>query len=138
MESLRSLLCASIITERESPRIRLDSDDEEIDWVEAALSFYKQDKFSSKAGVRISIRNQPAIDTGGVRRQFFSVVFEKLADPCLSTRSVFEGPPSRLRPSFKASVLSSGLLKIIGVMIGHSFLLDGQGFPFLADYYNYS
>lgn len=45
--------------------------------------------------------------------------------------NVFEGVSNRLRPS---SNLSSGILKSIGIMIAHSFLLDGQGFPFLSEY----
>ena len=34
--------------------------------------------FDKGAQVRISLRGQPAVDTGGVRRQFFSTVFEHL------------------------------------------------------------
>ena len=139
MESLLSLLSTYQITvsTSESPRIRLENDDEADDWVEAALSFYKQLRFNKHAGVRISIRDQPAIDLGGVRRQFFSVVFNTLINPSSSTRSIFEGPPNRLRPAQKGSLVSSGLLKNFGVMIAHSLLLDGQGFPFLADYCYY-
>ena len=55
----------------ESPRIRLDVDDNGLDWVEAALALYKQAKFNKQAYVRVSIRGQPGIDTDGVRRQFF-------------------------------------------------------------------
>lgn len=140
MDSLRSLLRKSQITvpDDEGPRIRLNVDDDEEDWMEAAFCFYKHAKFDKNACIRVSIRGQPAIDTGGVRRQFFSVIFSKIASPStMQSRSVFEGPPNRLRPSFKASVLSSGMLKTIGMMIAHSVLLDGQGFPFLADYCYY-
>ena len=52
-----------------------------------------------------------------------------------SADSIFEGPQHRLWPAFKASSLSSGMLATVGTMIGHSILLDGQGFPFLAEYY---
>lgn len=136
-DSLRALAASQITVKSEdSPRIRLERDDDNDDWVEAAMVFYKQAKFNKDAGVHISIRGQPAVDTGGVRRQFFSVVFAKLASPS-SLTSCFEGPPNRLRPIFKASVLSSGMLKTIGMMIAHSVLLDGQGFPFFADYCYY-
>ena len=133
-ESLRSLAVSQLVVPlSESPRIRLDADDDEDDWVEAAVCFYKHSKFDKCAPVRISIRGQPAIDTGGVRRQFFSVVFSKLAEPSCAM-CLFEGPPNRLRPAYKASLLSSGLLTIFGTMVAHSFLLDGQGFPFIAEY----
>ena len=45
---------------------------------------------------------------------------------------IFEGPPTGRRPVFRVSNLSSGLLKVIGKMVGHSFLMDGQGFPYLS------
>jgi hypothetical protein len=38
---------------------------------------------------------------------------------------------------YRASNLSSGLLTTIGTMIGHSFLLDGYGFPYLSECYYY-
>ena len=79
LESLRGLAVTQVtIPPQESPRIRLDVDDDDLDWVEAALAFYKQSKFIKEAQVRISIRGQPGIDTGGVRRQFFSVVFSNI------------------------------------------------------------
>ena len=135
---LRNLACDFQITTtlEESPRIRLEADDDEEDWVAAALAFYKQSKFDTHAALRVSIRGQPAIDAGGVRRQFFSVVFSLLAKP--SANSLFEGAPCRLRPAFKASSLSSGMLSTLGKMIGHSILLDGQGFPYLSEFcYHY-
>ena len=44
------------------------------------------------------------------------------------------GDPNRLRPAFKATTLSSGMMTTIGTMIAHSIVLDGQGFSFLAEY----
>ena len=116
------------------PKIRLDSSDDDNDWMEAALAFYKCKTFDKKASVRIAIHGQPAVDTGGIRRQFFCVVFQKLSS---ETVGVFDGLPNRLRPAYKASTLASGILSTIGTMIAHSFLLDGQGFPYMAEYCYY-
>ncbi len=78
------------------------------------------------------------MDTGGLRRQFFSIIFNKMANSfTMMSRNIFEGPPNRLRPAYKASLLSSGMLKNVGTMVAHSILMDGQGFPFLADYCYY-
>ena len=72
LASLRNLATSEIsISPAESPHIRLDNSDDEDDWTDAAIAFYKHSKFNNKAGVRISIRGQPAVDTGGIRRQFF-------------------------------------------------------------------
>ena len=63
----------------ESPRIKLEADDDDDDWVEAAVAFYKSPKFNIEGEVRVYIRGQPGVVTGGIRRQFFSVVFKNLA-----------------------------------------------------------
>jgi len=104
---MRSLAAEYLITTplHESPRIHLDADDEEEDYMTAALAFYKCNKFDKNAAVRITIHGQPGVDTGGIRRQFFSVVFTQLIKP-LAT-SLFEGALCRLRPAYKATSLSS-------------------------------
>ena len=84
-----------------------------------------------RAEVRICMRGQPAIDTGGVRRQFFSVVFKTLAHS--EKFSMFDGPGDRLRPAFRMSNLSSGMFRVLGQMVAHSLILDGQGFPYLSE-----
>ena len=132
-ESLRSLAYSHIDPTEECSRIRLDNDDDAEDWIQAALALYKQSKFNAHAGLQVSIRGQPGIDTGGVRRQFFSVVLTKLAQSS-PPFCFFDGDPNRLRPAFKATTLSSGMMTTIGTMIAHSIVLDGQGFPFLAEY----
>lgn len=136
-ESLCRLTSSFLITvpDTESPRIRLEFDDDDDDHFQAAMYFYKQANFNKSAGVYVSIRGQPAVGVG-VRRNFFSNIFDSLADTS-SSRSLFEGPSNRLRPAFKASILSSGMLKTVGIMIAHNLLLDGQGFPYLADYCYY-
>ena len=112
----------------DSPRIKLDGDDDIDDWVSAAMAYYKSPQFDRHAELRISLRGQPAVDTGGVRRQFFTSVLEHLA---LSEKCrLFEGPPDHIRPVFRMSNVSSGMMRIIGLMVAHSFILDGQGFPF--------
>ena len=97
----------------------------------SAVAFYKASKFDKDGQLRLYMRGQPGVDTGGIRRQFFSVVFNKLA--LSSSLKLFEGSANRLRPTFRLSNLSSGLLKVTGTMVAHSYLLDGQGFPFLSD-----
>ena len=67
MEALRSLAVSQIsVPLEECPKVRLDADDDDHDWMEAAFAFYKNRGFDKKAGVRISIRGQPAVDTGGI------------------------------------------------------------------------
>ena len=83
---------------------------EEFDWPIAAFAFYKSHRFNPKNDVSVILGRQPAIDIGGVRRTFFSVVYDKVAAGYLD---MFEGPCTRLRPVFRMSVLNSGILKIL-------------------------
>lgn len=112
-----------------SPNIHVPETDEGHDWAIAAFSFYKSSRFNPKSEVNVVLGGQPAIDVGGVRRTFFSIVYEKVVSGYLD---MFEGPIMRLRPAFKISVLNSGILKIFGLMIGHNLLMDGIGFPYLS------
>ena len=132
LEALRSLAVMQLVIPlNESPYIRVDADADDEEMVGAALSYYKHDRFNKAAYVRISMKHQPGIDTGGIRRQFFSVVFSDIA--LSRSVQVFDGPINQLRPSFRASNLSSGLISTIGTMIGHSFLMDGYAFPYLSE-----
>ena len=136
LEALRSLAVMRLVVPlSESPYIRVDAEADDEEMVGAALAYYKYDHFSKAAYVRISMKHQPGIDTGGIRRQFFAIVFSDIA----MSRSVqvFDGPINRLRPSFRASNLSSGLVSTIGTMIGRSFLMDGYAFPYLSEYCYY-
>ena len=45
---------------------------------------------------------------------------------------IFEGPPNRIRLSYKMSTFNSGVLKTIGQMVAHSLLLDKLGFSYLS------
>ena len=113
----------------DTPNIYVPESGEEYDWAIPAFSFYKSSRFNPRRAINVILEGQPAIDTGGVRRTFFTVVYEKVISGYLD---MFEGPPKRLRPAFKMSVLNSGILKILGQMIGHTLLMDGIGFPYLS------
>ena len=79
--------------------------------------------------MNIIVAGQQAIDIGGICQTFFSAVYKKIVSGYLD---IFEGPCTRLRPTFKLSILNSGLLKILGQMIGHTLMMDGMGFPYLS------
>ena len=48
--------------------------------VEDALAYYKHPDFDARCPIRITFEKQPAVDTGGPRRQFYSMVFSALED----------------------------------------------------------
>ena len=94
------------------------------------VSYYKSPSTAIDRPIRIVLDNQPAIDTGGVRRQCYSQVYHDFAEN--KHMHMFEGPPCHSRPVFSAEARSSGLYKVLGTMIAHSITQDGVGFPYLS------
>lgn len=78
--------------------------------------------------LRIFADEVPAVDTGGVRRQVFTEVLHCFANN--EPFPLFDGTIARLRPRTTAVVRSSGLLRILGVIVAHSICQDGIGFSF--------
>ena len=107
---------------------KVTTDEEEL--VEGALLYYKDPTFEPRTPILISHRDQPAMDTGGVTRKFFSDLLFHLAHQ--DTLQLFVGQPERLHPAYSPQVLP--LMKILGNIVGHSLLHEGPGFPFLAPY----
>ena len=69
-------------------KVKVDTED----LLSDALAFYKGNGFDPSRPIRVYYNGQPAIDTGGVKRQFFTDMFEKfVTSPELK---VFEGPPA--------------------------------------------
>ena len=103
---------------------------------EELLSFYKSSKLNPFTVVRISIGNQPVIDTGGVRRQLYSDALIRIAN----NKDLFESTENGIRPVFRHTALSSGMFTTVGRVIRHSIIMDQQGFPYFspACYYHLS
>lgn len=99
-----------------------------------AMAIYKNPCFDGTRPLRISFTGQPAIDTGGPRREFFDQVLAKLADDDNSSGfcQLFEGPPTRLVPVYNARIAFSGLMKSVGRIIAHAIAHCEIGFPRLS------
>ena len=119
IESLVSLVSSQVIASAsDEQKLKISSDEQDgDDLAECVLAFYKDSRYDPHCGVRVCLSGQPAIDTGGVRRQVFSQVFERLAFS--DHFGLFDGPPHRRRPAFRISSLSAGVMKLVGRVIGH-------------------
>ena len=91
---------------------------------------YKSPNMYLHSRLRIILDGKPSIDTGGVQRQVYSSIFDNFAHN--HTIRLFDGPENHICPVCTAEARSSGLLKILGVMIAHSICQDGIGFPYLS------
>lgn len=101
------------------PRFKLSIDSDDM-WGDMMAAYKGHMDLQSQ--LRITLDNQPAIDTGGVRRQVYTTLYQDFAFN--QTVKLFDGPINHLRPFVK----SFGILKILGTMIAHSIFQDGIGF----------
>lgn len=98
---------------------------EEEDLFNDAMSYYKDPSFDERKPLRIIYKGQPAVDTGGVARQFFTNLLNQVSE------LYFEGDTYQ-SPVYNADVVASGIMKYIGTIIVHSILQGGPGFPIFS------
>ena len=79
------------------------------------LPLYKDPEFDPSRPVRVVFKDQPAVDSGGPRKEMYSLVYETLA--CSTVYKLFEGQAGRLMPFHNASTVFSGMMKTLGKMI---------------------
>ena len=110
------------------PKLKVSVDFDDM-WADM-VGQYKSPNMYLHSRLRIILDGKPSIDTGGVRRQVYSSIFDNFAHN--HTIRLFDGPENHLRPVCTADARSSGLLKILGVMIAHSICQDGIRFSYLS------
>ena len=98
--------CRKIVLLNESGVTAIDEED----LLSDAIAFYKCEMFDPTKPIRVIMRTQPAIDIGGIRRQYFSDVLHHLACKdyvCWSTRARLQF--TQVRSSVTLSVKIQGL-----------------------------
>ena len=115
LESLRK----NLSNERE--KLKVDEDD----LLNDAMSYYKDAEFDPRKRLRVVMNNQPAADTGGVTRQFFTQLIKLLTD------ELFSGDKHK-SPIYNPKLVATGMMKLFGNIIVHSILQGGPGIPILS------
>ncbi|KAK3755973.1 hypothetical protein QZH41_016831, partial [Actinostola sp. cb2023] len=108
-------------------KLKVDQEDVVMD----VYSFYKSPDFDPTIPIFVSLKGQPAIDTGGVLRQVFSDVFYGMANN-EGIKNVFNGDKNNKVPVFSNELVVNGLFKVFGKMIAHSLIQSDPGFPYLS------
>jgi hypothetical protein len=72
------------------PSIKLEVDPSDL--VTDAIAFYKRPNFQPYQPVRVTYLGQPAMDSGGVKRQMYTDLFKELVGD--NKFRLFEGPPN--------------------------------------------
>ena len=111
------------------PPQKLNIDREDL--LSDAICYYKDPDFDPRTRIRVCSKNQVALETDGVLRQFFSDVFVALSQNSDGVQ-LFEGEPKRRLPLFKSEHVVSDIFEILGKIISHSLVQGGPGFPYLA------
>lgn len=96
------------------------------------FAYYKDSAFDASVQLRIRYKLQPAVDTGGVSRQFFTDVFNQLLIGGSGIPALFEGPTGRKMPIQNAAITISGIMNLVGKIISHSIVLTGIGPAFFS------
>lgn len=121
LKSLKSVL-QHLWKNHSEEKVKLRIDPEDI--LQDAFAFYKSSSFDESCPLRIVYNGQPAADSGGVLRQFYSDVFNKVVE------NYFHGYDNKKLPIPSSDILMSSMMMILGKMIVHSLLQGGPGFPF--------
>ena len=123
-EVLRELL-RGFSTQKE----KLKGDEEDV--LNDALVYYKDPYFDPTKRLRIVYTGQPAVDKDGVSRHFFSQLLQVISE------MFFQGTNYK-SPIYNADTVASDVMKYIGIIIVHSILFGGPGFPvFSPSVYRY-
>ena len=95
--------------------------------LEEALQLVKSGDFDEKEKLVVSYKKQPAIDTGGVLRQFYSHCFSQMMGDGRSSDfpTILEGNENYKVPVCNPSVMLSGIMVLVGKIFSHA-LVQGQ------------
>ena len=111
----------------DSVKLKIDREDIVMDF----FHHYKSPEFNEVVPIKVQIKGEPAIDTGGVLRQAFTDVFHEIAGGESYLR-LFTGHNQRLTPIYNSEHILTGVFEVLGKLIAHSLIQGGPGFPFLA------
>lgn len=103
--------------------------DRNTDILKQMLRKYKNPSFDITKRLCIEFVDEVGIDAGGVSREFFHLLMERLKQGPGGAINVFEGLPGHLVPIHNYDVLSGGLFILAGKMILHAILNDCNGVP---------
>lgn len=79
----------------------------------------------------VTFEGEPAIDGGGPKREFFTLLLRELLSPS-STIRLFEGKDGKYLPLHNTDALRSKLYSMAGRIVAASVINGGPGFPFFS------
>jgi hypothetical protein len=96
-----------------------------------SIAFSKQRDLNFGTPVKIMFEGEPAIDRGGPKREFFTLLLRQLLSPN-SAVHLFEGKDGIYLPLHNTDALRSKLFEVAGRMVAASIINGGPGFPYFS------
>ena len=90
----------------EKEKLKVDEDD----LLKDGLAYYKDPEFDPKKNLRVMYNNQPAADTGGVARHFFTQLLH------LVSNQFFHGDCFKM-PIYSTQIVGSNMMKLVGTIL---------------------
>lgn len=98
-----------------------------------SIGFFKKRIFDFQSPIRVTFEGEPAVDSGGPKREYFTLLLHALLSPSSPVR-LFEGRNNFLLPMHNVDAIRAGLFKVVGRMTTSSILNGGPGFHTLVQY----
>ena len=128
VEEVLKRLKKEMKSEGNAEKLKVDEEDLAVDF----FQYYKNNNVDPKTPIKVQLRGQPGIDSGGILRQAFSTIFALLARNEFLGLRLFTGSVCRLTPVYSSECILTGVFEIIGRMISHSLIQNGPGFPYFT------
>ena len=93
-----------------------------------SIAHFKQRNFDFNAPVMVTFEGEPAIDGGGPKREYFTLLLRELLSATSAVR-LFEGRDGKYLPLHNSDALRSKLYLVAGRMVASSIINCGPGFP---------
>ena len=111
----------------EREKVKVDEEDVLSD----VLTYFKNPSINIHKPLQVRYRGQPAIDAGGVCRQFFTTVYEQILSGVDGIAPFFDDDTAKL-PIFNTHTLVSEIMVAIGKVMAHSIVPLGIGPGFFS------
>ena len=99
--------------------------------LEDSIAIFKNPGFDMSKPCKIVFEDEPAIDGGGPKREYFTLLLASLLSPNISVR-LFEGQSGRILPIHNADALRAHLFKVAGKVVASSIVNGCPGFPYFS------
>lgn len=96
-----------------------------------SISFFKKRDYDINKPVKVTFEAEAAIDGGGPRREYFTLLLQSILSPTAPVR-VFEGTSSVVQVVHNTDALRASMFKVVGRMISASIVNGGPSFNHLS------